>query len=265
MIVVGCGNMGYALLKSWITSEAVDASNVHVVEPVGALRNRAAELGVAVHNGPDSLPDQADLIVLALKPQAVSAELPIYRRFARQAVFVSIAAGVPIVKLAALLGGAPVIRAIPNTPAAIGKGSTIVFSGDGVPDVALNNVMFLFAAGGAVHRVEDELLVDAATAISGSGPAYIFYLMECLTAAAHELGLPKELAGKLAKETVHGAGALAIQADNEPADLRRQVTSPKGTTEAALSLLMADEQLLSLLRRTTKAAFDRSQALATHA
>ncbi|RUX96739.1 pyrroline-5-carboxylate reductase, partial [Mesorhizobium sp. M2A.F.Ca.ET.040.01.1.1] len=218
-----------------------------------------------VHEGPNTLPDQADLVVLALKPQALATELPVYRRFSEHAIFVSIAAGVPIDKLGALLGGARVIRAIPNTPAAIGKGSTIVFSGDGIPKVALDKAMSLFSAGGAVHEVANELLIDAATAISGSGPAYIFYVMECLAASAHELGLPQELAAKLVKETVHGAGALAMQSDNEPADLRRQVTSPKGTTEAALSVLTAEDHLLSLIRRTTKAAFDRSQALSAKA
>ncbi|MCP3476459.1 pyrroline-5-carboxylate reductase [Bradyrhizobium sp. CCGUVB1N3] len=265
LILVGCGNMGYALLRSWLASKSVDPKHVHVVEPIAGLRERAAQLGITVHEGPETLPDRADLVVLALKPQVLATESPVYRRFSEQAVFVSIAAGVTIAKLVAMLGGARVIRALPNTPTAIGKGSTVIFSGDHVPRPKLDEVISLFAAGGSVHQVDNELFLDAATAISGSGPAYIFYLMECLSTAAHELGLPQDLARKLAKETVYGAGALAMQTEDDPAELRRQVTSAKGTTEAGLSLLTAEDELMSLIRRTTKAAFDRSKALSASA
>lgn len=261
LILVGCGNMGYALLRSWLASKAVDPQHVHVVEPVAGLRERAARLGINAHERPDTLPDEASLVVLALKPQALATQIPVYRRFSEQAVFVSIAAGVPTGKLANLLGGARVIRALPNTPIAIGKGSTVMFSGNHVSEEELEKAMSLFAAGGSVHKVDNELLLDAATVISGSGPAYIFYLMECLGTAAHELGLPKELARKLVNETVHGAGALAMQTEDEPAELRRQVTSARGTTEAALALLTAEDQLLSLVRHATKVAFDRARAL----
>ncbi|MBM2713575.1 pyrroline-5-carboxylate reductase [Mesorhizobium caraganae] len=265
LILVGCGNMGYALLSGWLGSKALDPRNVHVVEPLADLRERAARLGIKVHETPESLPDQADLVVFALKPQAITAESPIYRRFSEQAIFVSIAAGLTIRDLRTLLGKARVIRAMPNTPTAIGKGSTVVFPGDGVQELNLNRVASLFAAGGPVHKVDNESVLDAATAISGSGPAYIFYFMECLTIAAHELGLPEELAIKLVKETVYGAGALALQTESEPAQLRRQVTSANGTTEAALSLLTAEDKLLCLIRRTTKAAFDRSKSLSANA
>ncbi|GLR90414.1 pyrroline-5-carboxylate reductase [Bradyrhizobium iriomotense] len=265
LILVGCGNMGYALLSGWLGSKARDPKNVHVVEPVVGLRERAARLGANVHKTPESLPDQADLVVFALKAHAITAEAPAYSRFCEQAVFISIAAGVTIGELGALLGKARLIRAMPNTPTAIGKGSTVVFPGNGIQELELNTVASLFAAGGPVHKVDSEILLDAATAISGSGPAYIFYLMECLTTAAHELGLPRELAMKLVKETVYGAGALALHTENEPAQLRRQVTSPKGTTEAALSLLTARDEFLSLIRRATKAAFDRSRSLAVNA
>lgn len=261
LIVVGCGNMGYALLSGWLSSKALDPKNVHVVEPVVGLRERAARLGIQIHETPDSVPDQADLVVFALKPQAITAGVPVYRRFSERAVFVSIAAGATTDELSSLLGGARVIRAMPNTPTAIGKGSTIIFPGDGVTELNLSRVASLFAAGGSVHQVDNELLLDAVTAISGSGPAYVFYFMECLTTAAHELGLPEELAKKLVKETVHGAGALAMQTEDEPAELRRQVTSPRGTTEAALSLLTAEDEFLSLIRRAAKAAFERSKSL----
>ncbi|KRQ09992.1 pyrroline-5-carboxylate reductase [Bradyrhizobium manausense] len=265
LILVGCGNMGYALLSGWLGSKALDPKKVHVVEPVVSLRERAARLGTNVHETPESLPDEADLVVFALKPHAITAEAPAYRHFCERAVFVSIAAGMTIGVLGALLGKARVIRAMPNTPTAIGKGSTIVFPDSSIQELELNTVASLFAAGGPVHKVDSERLLDAATAISGSGPAYIFYLMECLTTAAYELGLPRDLAMKLVKETVYGAGALALHTENEPAQLRRQVTSPKGTTEAALSLLTAGDEFLSLIRRATKAAFDRSKSLSVNA
>ncbi|WP_413992272.1 pyrroline-5-carboxylate reductase [Labrys okinawensis] len=264
LILVGCGNMGYALLSGWLDSKALEPGNVHVVEPLDDLRERAARLGTKAHEGPASLPDQANLVVFALKPQAMVAEVPAYRRFAEQAVFVSIAAGITIRDLGALLGKARVIRAMPNTAAAIGKGSTIVFPGDGVQEISLNRVVSLFAVGGPVHKVDSEPLLDAATAISGSGPAYLFYFMECLAIAARELGLPGQLAMTLAKETVFGAGALAMQTESEPGQLRRQVTSAKGTTEAALSILTGGDELLCLIRRTTRAAFDRSKSLSAN-
>lgn len=261
LVLVGCGNMGYALLRGWVNSSTVHSRDVHVIEPVAALRERAALLGVNTHESCETLPAKADLIVIALKPQALQSELPSYRRFSDSAVFVSIAAGVSVGTLTSLLDSARIVRAMPNTPAAIGKGSTIVFSASAVGQTDLENVTCLFEAGGAVHQVAHESLIDAATAISGSGPAYIFYLIECLTDSARELGLSPEIAGKLAKETVHGAAALAFESSEDPAELRRQVTSPNGTTAAGLSVLAAENALSSLILRTTKAAFARSLEL----
>lgn len=261
VVLVGCGNMGYALLKGWVEAKTVDAAMVHVVEPQAALRERAAALGVNVHDASGTLPDHAAYVIIALKPQMLAELLPAYRKYAGSATFVSIAAGVSQVRLNDLLGGARVVRAMPNTPAAIGKGSTILFAGPGVSARHMEAITMLFSAGGAVHPVEMEILVDAATAISGSGPAYVFYFIECLARSAEELGLPPQLAKDLAKETVYGAGALAIESEDAPSELRRQVTSPKGTTEAALHVLSASDMLQSLLCRTTHAAFERSKEL----
>ncbi|MBB3525816.1 pyrroline-5-carboxylate reductase [Rhizobium laguerreae] len=261
LILVGCGNMGYALLRGWIDTSTVDPAAVHVVEPVRVLRERAVALGVNTHETCETLPAKAGIIVFALKPQAVQNELPSYQRFSDGTVFVSIAAGVPAGKLKLLLESPRIVRAMPNTPTSIGKGSTIIFNGSAVEDGELENVLSLFKAGGAVHQVTREDLIDAATAISGSGPAYIFYLIECLGDAARELGLPAEVASKLAKETVHGAAALAFASNDHPAELRRQVTSPNGTTAAAMSVLATESALSALILRATKAAFQRSLEL----
>ncbi|MDK1494297.1 pyrroline-5-carboxylate reductase [Sinorhizobium sp. 7-81] len=265
LILVGCGNMGYALLRSWLKSSIVEPGNVHVVEPVDSLRDRAASLGVNTHEASETLPAKADLVVIALKPQVLQAELSTYRSFSGQALFVSIAAGVPTEVLELLLGSPRIVRAMPNTPTAIGKGSTIVFAASTVSKSDLDKMVSLFQAGGAVHKVAQEVLMDAATAISGSGPAYIFHLLECLTDAARQLGLPETIASNLARETVYGAAALAIESPDAPAELRRQVTSPNGTTAAGLAELMHENALSSLIARTTKAAFDRSKELAAPA
>ncbi|WP_306917296.1 pyrroline-5-carboxylate reductase [Rhizobium mesoamericanum] len=261
LILVGCGNMGYALLRGWLSSSTVEPGNVDIVEPIDSLRKRAALLRVNTHETYETLPANADLVVIALKPQALQTELSSYRSFSDHAVFVSIAAGVSVERLKFLLGSSRVLRVMPNTPTAIGKGSTIIFPDSAVPDGDLAKVTSLFKAGGAVHTVRQERLIDAATAISGSGPAYIFHLIECLTEAARELGLPAAVADSLAKETVYGAAALAMEASDAPGELRRQVTSPNGTTAAALAVLMNESALESLISRTAKAAFKRSLEL----
>lgn len=261
LILVGCGNMGYALLRRWVHSSTLKLDAVHVVEPVTALRERAATLGVIIHETFQTLPAKADLVVIAIKPQALRTELRPYQRFSDGSVFVSIAAGVPSGTLATLLGSPRIVRAMPNTPTAMGKGSTIMFADSTIGEDELENIVSLFRAGGAVHKVATEDQIDAATAISGSGPAYIFYLIECLSDAARELGLPADLARDLAKETVHGAAALAFTSIEDLTELRRQVTSSNGTTAAAMSVLSTESALSSLILRATKAAFNRSLEL----
>ncbi|MGH0241417.1 pyrroline-5-carboxylate reductase [Sinorhizobium meliloti] len=263
LILVGCGNMGYALLQGWVDSRLIDPRQVHVVEPLSSLRERAASLGVITHDTVTTLPPDADLVVIALKPQIIEQELPKYRRYSNSAAFVSIAAGITCERLTRLLSSTRVARAMPNTPTSIGKGSTIIFSDRAGELFPTEWVVALFNAGGAVHLVAQEEFIDAATAISGSGPAYVFYLIECLADAALKLGLPSTMARDLATETVHGSAALALASKDAPEELRRQVTSPSGTTEAGLSVLAGDDGLSSLILRTTRAAFDRSLELAS--
>jgi pyrroline-5-carboxylate reductase len=162
---------------------------------------------------------------------------------------------------AALPEGTPIIRCMPNTPAAIGEGMMALCAGPGVAAEACELTQALFAASGSVAWIEDEALMDAVTAISGSGPAYVFHFVEALTAAAVALGLPEQTAALLAKQTVAGAGRMALQSDTPPGTLREQVTSPGGTTAAALAVLMAEDRLANLVAEATAAARDRGVEL----
>ncbi|QRM57323.1 pyrroline-5-carboxylate reductase [Sinorhizobium sp. BG8] len=265
IVLVGCGNMGFALLKGWLGSGSVETQLTHVVEPAEALRERAAATGVNVHAPADSLPAGLSpaMVVLAVKPQVMADILPSFRRFAGGATFVSIAAGIPVAMIERCIGESSVIRAMPNTPAAIGKGSTVLFCNPRVAQGRAEMARSLLSASGSVHFVEDETLMDAVTAISGSGPAYVFHLIECLANAGASLGLPAEIALALAKETVNGAGALAIESADDPETLRRQVTSPGGTTAAGLEVLMAAPGLRDLVARTAAAAHRRSVELSS--
>lgn len=261
VVLVGCGNMGFALLGGWLEA-GLKAQNVHVIEPTQTLRERAAALGVTVAADAGSLPADAGIVIFAVKPQILPDILDPYRPLAGRATFVSIAAGITLETLETGLGKeAAIIRAMPNTPAAIGKGSIALCPNGRVGASALAEVSGLLAAGGAVHTVDDEALIDAVTAISGSGPAYLFHFMECLNEAGRRLGLPDDLALALARETVFGAGALAVASSDTPTELRRQVTSPNGTTAAALAVFMEGDALRTLVGAAVTAAYDRSLEL----
>lgn len=264
VLLVGCGNMGYAMLKGWIASE--HALAVHVVEPAEALRERAAGAGARAVAGHADLPDglRPDLVFLAVKPQAMADVAPDYRRFGGgRTCFVSIAAGTTIATLARLLPGpTPIIRCMPNTPAAIGVGMMVCCANGRVDDEARALAGALLATSGRVDWIENEGLMDAVTAVSGSGPAYVFHFIECLTAAGISLGLPEALAQRMAVQTVRGAGRLAAEAGDPPGRLREQVTSPGGTTAAALRVLMTDERLQRLVTDAVTAARDRGAELA---
>jgi pyrroline-5-carboxylate reductase len=202
-------------------------------------------------------------VVLAVKPQNAAATLPLYARYGGSAVFLSIMAGRTVAGMRALLGaGAAVVRAIPNTPAAVRQGVSVAFAGPGVSPAQRRLCDTLLGAVGAVAWVEDEALIDPVTAVSGGGPAYVFLLAELLERAAVEQGIPAELARLLARRTVSGSGALLAASDDDAAALRRAVTSPKGTTERALAVLMADDAWPALLSRAIAAATERSRELA---
>lgn len=262
LVLAGCGNMGYAMLAGWLKSGKLHPSAVFVVEPNADLRNRAATLGCgAAADASDIAADAVpDLVVIAVKPQVIRDVTAGYKRFGDgRTTFVSIAAGTPVATFEAILGNrAPIVRCMPNTPAAIGKGMMVVFSNKLVLDETKRFVADLLSASGQVATIEDEGLMDAVTAVSGSGPAYIFHFIEALTVAAEKAGLPTATAKLLAMQTVYGAASLAAESGEEPGVLRQQVTSPNGTTAAALGVLMGEDRLTNLLTEAVEAARLRS-------
>ena len=263
VILAGCGNMGFAMLSGWLNSGRLRPAEVLVVEPNEALRARAAGLGTAV--APDASDLEADaapeLVILAVKPQVILEVARGYSRFAG-ATFLSIAAGTTVASLEQVLGaGAAIVRCMPNTPAAIGKGMLVSFAKPNVAPGAARFITELLSASGRVAEVKDEALLDAVTAVSGSGPAYVFHFIECLTSAAEAAGLPAEIARLSAMQTVYGAACLAAESGTDPAELRRQVTSPNGTTAAALGVLMGGDRLKALVGEAVEAARKRSVEL----
>ncbi|PRD41227.1 pyrroline-5-carboxylate reductase [Phyllobacterium phragmitis] len=261
VILVGCGNMGFAMLKGWIDSGVLRPDDVHVVEPADALRERAGGLGVHIVADAGSLP--ADLkprmVLIAVKPQVMAQILPAYARFAETASFVSVAAGIPVALLETYLDDkTAIIRCMPNTPAAIGKGMLVTYRNANVNDEDATFVADLLKTSGQVASIADESLMDAVTAVSGSGPAYVFHFIECLTDAGITAGLERDTAALLAMQTVYGAGALAAASSDSPSKLREQVTSPNGTTAAALAVLMDDNRLKNLVEDAVEAAKTRS-------
>ncbi len=263
ILLVGGGNMGQALLRGWLADGRAPES-IHVVDPNEAARAAVESLGVAASsNRPHSI--GADVIVFAVKPHLVEGALQDYRDLIEgQATLLTIAAGKTIASCENLLGsGAAIVRGMPNTPAAIGQGITVLVANRAVGSAQKQLCESLMAAVGQVAWLEDDGLMDAVTAVSGSGPAYVFLLIECLAAAAVEVGLEKGLAERLALATVSGAGAYAMASDANPAELRRRVTSPGGTTQAALEVLMGDSRALeSLVSEAVRAAARRGRELA---
>lgn len=266
LCLVGAGRMGGAMLKGWI-ARGIAPEDVQVIEPDAAAARAVAELrGVAVAAAPDALPAEAPprAVILAVKPQAMDAVLPPYAAFAgKGTVFLSIAAGRSLASLERRLGAsAAVVRAMPNTPAAVLRAITVACPNRNVTAEQRRLCDELLGAVGAVEWVADESLLDAVTAVSGSGPAYVFHFIECLAEAGAAAGLPRELATRLARETVAGSGELARRSPESAETLRRNVTSPGGTTEAALAILMAKDVLKSLIARAVAAACRRSRELA---
>jgi pyrroline-5-carboxylate reductase len=263
VVLVGCGQMGSAMLRGWLTRNA--ASRFIVVEPAGAPVF-AASPSVDVFGAAAELSEglAPDAVVIAVKPQVIDEVLPPYRRLVRpQTVFLSIAAGKTIAGLARHLGDAAIVRAMPNTPAAIGRAISVACANPLVTPTQRQLCEGLLGAIGESTWVADEALMDPVTAVSGSGPAYVFLLIEALAEAGRAAGLPADLAMRLARETVAGSGELARSSSESPAKLRENVTSPGGTTRAALDVLMADDGLPALMRRAVAAATARSRALAS--
>jgi pyrroline-5-carboxylate reductase len=261
IVLAGAGKMGGAMLSGWL-AQGLDARRVVAIEPHPSDEIRAlVTKGVRLNPAPKDIGAVATLVV-ALKPQLFREAGPDLKPFAGPATLVvSIMAGTTIASIEAVCGGS-VVRAMPNTPAAIGRGITVAVAAKNVSSAQRAVANALLRATGSVEWVDDENLMDAVTAVSGSGPAYVFLLAEELARAGVEAGLPPDLATKLARETVAGSGELLHRSDLSPATLRQNVTSPGGTTAAALEVLMGKDGMQPLLTRAVAAATRRSKELA---
>ena len=265
LLLVGAGKMGGALLAGCLR-QGLDPASVYVQDPTPATEAAVlmASHGIRVRHQA-KLPTAPAVIVLAVKPQIMDEVLPtLAASVGPSTVVLSIAAGRTLSNLAARLPlGTPIVRAMPNTPASIGQRMTVACASSEVTrDQALCCNMLLEAVGEVIW-IDDEILLDAVTAVSGSGPAYLFLLAECLTDAAVAAGLEPELASRLARATLAGTGELLRRSDLSPAELRQNVTSPKGTTAAALEVLMGKDGLADLLKRAVSAAAKRSRELSS--
>ena len=258
LVLLGCGKMGTALLTGWLAA-GLPAPSVWVLEPSPTdwLKSTGVHLNAA-------LPKAPAVALVAVKPQMMGAALPALQALGNgPTLFISIAAGTSIASFEAALGAkTPVVRTMPNTPALVGRGITGICANAHAGAAGLATARALMAAVGQVVELDGEHQIDAVTALSGSGPAYVFYLIEAMAAAGVAVGLPPDIAMQLARATVCGAGELAYRAPDSAAQLRRNVTSPGGTTAAALGVLMDPETgLPPLMQRAIKAAADRGREL----
>lgn len=258
LVLLGCGKMGSAMLAGWLKG-GLPASGVWVREPHPSdwLKGQGVHLN-------EALPASPAIVLVAVKPQMMAEALPgLAGLGGGNTLFLSIAAGTTITRFESVLGPAtPIVRAMPNTPAAIGRGITAITGNALATEAHLRLAGALLAAVGQVVRLDGEDQMDAVTAVSGSGPAYVFHLIETLAAAGAAEGLPADLAMRLAKATVAGAGALAEATEEDPAQLRVNVTSPGGTTAAALAVLMDEGRgFPALLREAVHAAAERGREL----
>lgn len=260
LVLAGAGKMGGAMLQGWL-ARGLDATRVAVIEPhpspeIATLAPR----GVQINPELDTF--TAAALVIAIKPQMLAEAAPQLRTAVKTDTLVlSIMAGVPLARLSTAIGGA-VVRAMPNTPAAIGRGVSVATAAANVTPSQQAFADALLRAAGSVEWIDDEVLMDAVTAVSGSGPAYVFLLAEELAKAGAAAGLPPELATRLARETVAGAGELLHRSDQTSETLRKNVTSPGGTTAAALEVLMAKDGFAPLMECAVAAATKRSKELA---
>jgi pyrroline-5-carboxylate reductase len=264
ILLVGCGKMGGALLGGWL-DQGIQGTNVHAIEPFQDFAGPFKDQGVSFHNTLDELDAgfAPDFVLFAVKPQMMDDVVPAYVRFAPHSTFISIAAGKTITYFESKLGGeAAIIRVMPNTPAAVRRGISIACGNAAVDNQTKATCLALLEAVGEASWLEDEALIDAVTAVSGSGPAYVFLLAETMAQAGIEAGLSPEMATQLAVQTVAGSGELLVQSDDDAATLRKNVTSPGGTTEAALGVLMGENGVQELMSKAIAKAVERSKELA---
>lgn len=265
LVLVGAGKMGAAMLEGWLGA-GLSPKAVTVLDPAPSesLRKLAAHHGFALFDKADDAQAQpAEVVVLAIKPQMLDAAAASFSPWVgAQTLVVSVLAGKTVGNLTARLPQAErIVRAMPNLPASVMRGMTGCYAAPAVSGAQREMAQRLLEAVGAVEWVADEHLIDSVTAVSGSGPAYVFLLVECLTKAGIQEGLPEAVAAKLARTTIEGAGELLRQSDLSPATLRQNVTSPAGTTAAALDVLMAPDGLEPLMQRAVRAARLRAEAL----
>ncbi len=263
-LLVGAGKMGGALLSGWLDAGLVTPKKLAILDPApGPQAIYAIERGAKHIVDARNIPKSVQSVLLAIKPQMfatlgreLGASLPL------SAMIVSILAGTSLRQLDEAFEGRAVIRAMPNTPAAIGAGISAIYVDPNIPSKKIDEAVNLLRPGGEVVKVHSEAALNAVTAISGSGPAYIFHMVEALEAGARDLGLPEDVAKKLARETVIGSAKLLEKSDETPETLRKNVTSPNGTTQAALDVLMGEDGGLSKMMITTvRAAFARAKEL----
>ncbi|MCJ2012081.1 pyrroline-5-carboxylate reductase [Methylobacterium sp. J-076] len=263
LMLVGAGKMGGAMLAGWLDA-GLDPAATSVIDPdpSDAMVRLCAERGVSL-NPPE--PPPAAVLVLAIKPQGLDAASPgLDRLIGPGTLLVSVLAGKTVADLRGRLPSArAVVRAMPNLPASIGRGATGAFANEGVSEARRAEAGALLSAAGVVAWLEDEASIDAVTAVSGSGPAYVFLMVETLAEAGIAAGLTPEVAGRLARATVAGAGALLDADPTGAGALRQAVTSPGGTTAAALQVLMAEDGMAPLMRRAVAAAKRRAGELSS--
>ncbi len=264
LVLVGAGKMGGAMLEGWLKGGA-DPKRIAVLDPAVSIEMTAmtGARGIRLNPPVKDIVD-AEVVVIAVKPQVMEDVLPPLVSLARsKPLFLSVAAGKTIASFERHFGGdAAVIRSIPNTPAAVGRGITAMVANDNVSAARMQLARALLTAIGEVVTVDDEAMIDAVTAVSGSGPAYVFYVTECMAAAGVKAGLPAELSMQLARATVAGSGELMRVSGTEASVLRQNVTSPKGTTYAALQVLMGENGLQPLFDAAIAEATKRSRELA---
>jgi pyrroline-5-carboxylate reductase len=260
--VIGIGNMAEALIRGLLAAKTVTHDQLWASDTVKSRRQHCmSQLKVRAFEDNAVVTSEADVVVLAVKPQQMSGVLAsIKPQISNSKLIISIAAGVTTARIESELGGKPrVIRVMPNTPALVGAGAAALAKGEYATDDDLQTAETILKAVGLTVRV-DEKLFDAVTALSGSGPAYVFYVAEAMIQAGVEAGLPAEVAKKLALQTVFGAGKLLVESSDAPDALRKKVTSPGGTTEAALKV-MTERNLIGIFKDAIKAAEKRSREL----
>ena len=264
VLLVGCGKMGEALATGWL-DRGIDSADITVVEPVKKSARNLVLKGVRYFTAPDQLPGDIlpAVVIFAIKPQVMDHIVPFYARFSKSTVFMSIAAGRTLSYFEKLLGNeASIVRVMPNTPASVQKGISCAICNTNVSASQKAICNDLMRAVGELYWLDIESQIDAVTAVSGSGPAYVFLLAECLAKVGQNLGLPKPLAERLGRVTIYGSGELLHQSQEDLVTLRKNVTSPGGTTEAALNTLMNENAFENLIDEAVSRAAERSKELA---